>query len=51
MNIEALREYVLQKKEVTEGFPFGYTVLVFKVKSKIFLLVPLDTAHLQFNVM
>ena len=50
MNIEALREYVLQKKEVTEGFPFGDTVLVFKVKSKIFLLVPLDTAHLQFNV-
>lgn len=50
MNIEVLREYVLQKSSVTEGFPFGETVLVFKVNGKLFLLVPLDTDILQFNV-
>ena len=50
MNIETLREYVLQKPSVTEGFPFGETVLVFKVFNKVFLLVPLDTQQLQFNV-
>jgi len=49
MNIETLREYVLQKPSVTEGFPFGETVLVFKVLNKVFLLVPLDTEQLQFN--
>ena len=50
MNIETLREYVLQKPLVTEGFPFGETTLVYKVNNKIFLLVPLDTGQLQFNV-
>ncbi len=29
MNIEILREYVLQKPSVTEGFPFGETTIVF----------------------
>jgi predicted DNA-binding protein (MmcQ/YjbR family) len=50
MNIETLREYVLQKPLVTEGFPFGETTLVFKVSNKIFLLVALDAGQLQFNV-
>jgi predicted DNA-binding protein (MmcQ/YjbR family) len=50
MNIESLRDYVIQKPSVTEGFPFGDTVIVFKVKGKVFLLVPLDTDPLQFNV-
>ena len=50
MNIETLREYVLQKPSVTEGFPFGETTIVFKVNNKIFLLLPLDTGQLQFNV-
>ena len=50
MDIETLREYVLQMPSITEGFPFGETVLVFKVFNKIFLLVPLDTEQLQFNV-
>ena len=49
MNIEALRDYVIQKPSVTEGFPFGETVLVFKVNNKVFLLVPLDSVPLQFN--
>jgi predicted DNA-binding protein (MmcQ/YjbR family) len=50
MNIEELREYVLQKPSVTEGFPFGDSVIVFKTNNKVFLLVPLDTGQLQFNV-
>jgi predicted DNA-binding protein (MmcQ/YjbR family) len=50
MNIEELREYVLQKPSVTEGFPFGDSVIVFKINNKVFLLVPLDTEQLQFNV-
>ncbi len=50
MNVEELREYVLQKQDVTEGFPFGEDVLVFKVKSKIFLLLSLSDSPLQFNV-
>ena len=49
MNIELLRDYVISKPFVTEGFPFGENVIVFKVNSKIFLLVPLDTDPLQFN--
>ena len=50
MNIESLREYVLGKPSVTEGFPFGDTVIVYKVNNKMFLLLPLDTQPLQFNV-
>lgn len=50
MDIEQIRDYALSLGEVEEGFPFGETVLVFKVKGKIFLLLPLDTDNLQFNV-
>ena len=50
MNVEEIREYVLQKADVTEGFPFGDSVIVFKTNNKIFLLLPLDTDELQFNV-
>lgn len=50
MDIEFLRDYVLGKPSVTEGFPFGDTVIVYKVNGKIFLLLPLDTQPLQFNV-
>jgi predicted DNA-binding protein (MmcQ/YjbR family) len=50
MDIETIREYCLAKKEVEEGFPFGETTLVFKVKGKIFLLAGLDNPLLQFNV-
>ncbi len=38
MNIEELRDYCLLKKGVEEGFPFGETVLVFKVLGKMFAL-------------
>lgn len=50
MNIETIREYILQKPSVTEGFPFGEDTLVFKVKEKIFFLGSLDSSPLQFNV-
>jgi predicted DNA-binding protein (MmcQ/YjbR family) len=50
MDIETLRDYCLAKREVTEGFPFGESTLVFKVKGKIFLLASLDSDTLQFNV-
>lgn len=50
MNIEEIRDYALKLPDVTEGFPFGETVLVFKKKSKMFLLLPLDEIVPQFNV-
>ena len=50
MNIEETRDYALSLADVTEGFPFGETVLVFKIKSKMFLLLPLDEMVTQFNV-
>ena len=50
MNAEEIREYVLQKPSVTEGFPFGESTLVFKMNTKVFLLVALDSEPLQFNV-
>ena len=50
MDIEILRNHVLTLENVTEGFPFGEEVLVFKVNDKIFLLLPLDSSPLQFNV-
>jgi len=50
MNIEELRDYILQKPLVTEGFPFGEDTLVFKIEGKIFFLASLDTHPLQFNV-
>ncbi len=50
MNIETIRDYILKKPSVTEGFPFGEDTLVFKVNEKIFLLAGLDSLPLQFNV-
>lgn len=50
MNIESIREYILKKPSVKEGFPFGEDTLVFKVNDKIFLLAALDGTPLQFNV-
>ncbi len=50
MNAEEIREYALTKKGVTEGFPFGEGVLVFKVMGKMFLLVALDSHPLSVNL-
>ena len=50
MNIEIIRDHAISKPLATEGFPFGDSVVVFKVNGKVFLLLPLDTNPLQFNV-
>lgn len=50
MNIEDIRDYCLSLPEVEETLPFGPDVLVYKVKGKVFLLLPLDTEELRFNV-
>lgn len=50
MNIEEVREYCLLKQNVTEGFPFGETVLVFKVAHKIFALLALDDIPFSINL-
>ena len=42
MNIESLRNYCIEKKGVTEEFPFGDSVLVFKVMGKMFVLAPVE---------
>ena len=41
LNIEDFRNYCIQKKEVTEHFPFDDDTLVFKVCNKMFALASL----------
>ena len=42
MNIEEFRNYCLDKKGVSEGFPFNETNIVFKVGDKMFALANID---------
>jgi len=49
-DIDYFREYALKKSDVTEGFPFDDVTLVFKVKTKIFMLVSLDTEPAWINL-
>ena len=41
MKIDELRNFCMQKKGVTEEFPFDFDTLVFKVMHKMFALAPL----------
>ena len=50
MNIERLRAYCLEKKEVIEDDPFGPEVLAFKVAGKLFALVALDEVPKRINL-
>src|SRR4030081_952814 len=50
MDVETFREYCLGKPHVTEGTPFGETVLVFKVGGKMFALVALDEIPPRANL-
>ena len=50
MDVETFREYCLGKPDVTEGTPFGETVLVFKVGGKMFALVALDEIPPRANL-
>jgi len=49
MNAETIRDYCVAKQQVTEGFPFDETTLVFKVANKMFALMSLD-GQLQINL-
>ena len=48
--LERIYTYCLAKKAVTEGFPFGEGVLVFKVAGKMFALVALEEIPLRVNL-
>ena len=50
MDLEKFREYCLAKRAVTEGTPFGETVLVFKVGGKMFALAALDEIPARANL-
>ena len=50
MDIETFRDYCLAKKGVTEGFPFGEGVLVFKVMGKMFALTSLGATPWSANL-
>lgn len=49
MNIEKLRDHCLKKNGVSEGFPFGEDVLIFKVLDKMFLGVRLAETPMTVN--
>jgi predicted DNA-binding protein (MmcQ/YjbR family) len=42
MNVEQVRQICIERKGVTEGFPFDDVTLVLKVGGKIFALINLD---------
>ena len=50
MNLEAIREYCLHKKGVTEHFPFDEETLVFKVMGKMFLLTNINEVEISVNL-
>ena len=50
MDLADFREYCLHKPQVTEGTPFGETVLVFKVAGKMFALAALDEVPSRANL-
>lgn len=49
MNLDAIREYALKKRGVTEGQPFGDDTLVYKVIYKIFMLMSIEVP-VQLNL-
>jgi predicted DNA-binding protein (MmcQ/YjbR family) len=50
MNIEEFRWYCIEKKGVTEEFPFDANTLVFKVMGKMFALCALERKPSQVNL-
>ncbi len=51
MTADDIRKYCLKKSgKITEGFPFGEDVLVFKVNGKVFLLLMIDERPLSMNL-
>jgi len=50
MDLEYFRQYCLEKKGVTEGFPFDEHTLVFKVMGKMFALTGLNRDEFAINL-
>ncbi len=50
MNVEDLRFHCIQKKGVTEEFPFDEVTLVFKVMGKMFALIGLEWIDPAINL-
>jgi predicted DNA-binding protein (MmcQ/YjbR family) len=49
MTIDAIRDYCIGIRDVTESFPFGEDALVFKVKGKMFALLSLQGKWLNLK--
>jgi len=49
MNIEEIRKYCISKKAVSEDFPFDDKTLVFKLGSKMFVLVGLNNNFINLK--
>ena len=50
MDFKRLREYILNKSGAYEDFPFGPSVIVYKVMQKMFALVAFDETPLRINL-
>ncbi|MCW5922164.1 MAG: MmcQ/YjbR family DNA-binding protein [Saprospiraceae bacterium] len=50
MNIEQFRAYCLEKRAVTEDFPFDEVTLCLRVMSKIFAITGLDSERFTVNL-
>ena len=50
MNIESLHHFAMSLGEVEDCQPFGPDNIVYKVNSKMFLLIATDESPLKFNV-
>lgn len=50
MDIEQLQDYCDNKPDSEATLPFGPETLVYKVRGKAFILIPLEKQPLQFNV-
>ncbi len=50
MNFEEVRSYCINKKGVSESFPFDESTLVFKVMGKMFALCGLDRVPAEVNL-
>ena len=50
MQLESLRKYLVEKKDVTEELPFGPEALVFKVMGKMFALIAWEETPLRITL-
>lgn len=50
MNIEQIREFCLSFEGVTESFPFDDVLLVFKIESKMFLVVDISKTESDLSI-